>query len=254
MGAVVLAVLAGPLGHLILPTSTSAQCPITLPAWQVAYTVHSPPRRCKSIRIAPSILSHHVSKSHDFSSYLQFYYRQTACATRFTSSSTMSRFFPHSPYAEDQPLHHTVLMIHTIYRGFQTGAVAGAVSGTVRHFVRRTSPLLLSTTLLRSVGTGALIGAGFLAIATPARMWGKEEVEWQDRSWRLLENERQMEVDDFSLVGTILGTGALALAVRRGTLPRTGWRSQLGAAGGGSLAGTMVYMIYRYGYMGDKGD
>jgi len=69
-----------------------------------------------------------------------------------------------------------------------------------------------------------------------------------------LENERQMEVDDFSLAGTILGTGALALAVRRGRLPRSEWKSGLGVAGAGSLAGTMGYMIYRYGYLGDKGD
>ena len=63
-----------------------------------------------------------------------------------------------------------------------------------------------------------------------------------------------MEVDDFSLAGTILGTGALAVAVRRGRIPRAGWEKGLGAAGAGSLVGTMGYMIYRYGYLGDEGD
>ncbi len=85
------------------------------------------------------------------------------------------------------------------------------------------------------------------------RMWGREEIEWKDRSWRLLENERQMEVDDFSLVGTVLGVGALGVAVRRGKVPSATWREASGSAGAGSLAGTMAYMLYRYGYLGDDG-
>lgn len=166
----------------------------------------------------------------------------------------MSRFFPHTAYAEDQPLYRTVLMTHVTYRGLQTGAFVGAVSSTIRHLLRRSTPLLFSTRLVQSMGIGTLIGAGFLAVATPIRMWGKEEIEWRDRSWRLLENERQMEVDDFSLGGMVLGVGALALAVRRGKIPKAGWKEGLGAAGSGSLVGTVAYMVYRYGYLGDKGE
>ena len=32
----------------------------------------------------------------------------------------MSRFFPHTPYAEDQPLGHSILTVHVLTRGFPT--------------------------------------------------------------------------------------------------------------------------------------
>lgn len=35
-----------------------------------------------------------------------------------------------------------------------------------------------------------------MAVAVPARMWGREEIEWQDRSWRLLENKGQVEWEE----------------------------------------------------------
>lgn len=160
----------------------------------------------------------------------------------------MSRFFPHPPYAEDQPLSRTILWSHTIYRGFQTGAFLGLTTHIVCQYIFRRP-----SSLLRLTGNGALISGAFLALVTPMRMWGREEIEWKDRSWRLLENERQMEVDDFSLVGTVLGVGALGVAVRRGKVPSATWREASGSAGAGSLAGTMAYMLYRYGYLGDDG-
>ena len=32
----------------------------------------------------------------------------------------------------------------------------------------------------------AVWGMGLLALGLVGRMWGREEVEWKDRSWRLL--------------------------------------------------------------------
>jgi hypothetical protein len=50
-------------------------------------------------------------------------------------TSKMSRYFPHSAYAEDQPMAHTILGVHVLTRNFTTGAiVGGAVSGVRRLF------------------------------------------------------------------------------------------------------------------------
>ncbi|VUC22667.1 unnamed protein product, partial [Clonostachys rosea] len=39
----------------------------------------------------------------------------------------MSRFFPHPPYAEDQPLYHTILTTHVLTRGLTTGSIIGSL-------------------------------------------------------------------------------------------------------------------------------
>jgi hypothetical protein len=41
---------------------------------------------------------------------------------------------------------------------------------------------------------GAVIGTAAMAVMLPYYMYGREVVEWQDRSWRLLANEGQVEV------------------------------------------------------------
>lgn len=86
--------------------------------------------------------------------------------------------------------------------------------------------------------------------ALAARMWGREEIEWSDRSWRLLENEGQKEVDDWSLAGTV--AGALVTA-RRTTASQAGRGLQmLGGSGAGSMVGVVGYMVWRYGVHGGQ--
>lgn len=77
------------------------------------------------------------------------------------------------------------------------------------------------------------------------RMHGREEIEWKDRSWRLLENRGQVEVDEWSLPGTVVG--AVVGVVRRG-----GWVRAVGAAGCGSLVGVAWYIGWRYGVNGGR--
>lgn len=84
-----------------------------------------------------------------------------------------------------------------------------------------------------------------MAIMLPARMWGRERIEWQDRSWRLLENRGQLAVDDWSLGGTVLGV--VGMALRRQTGDLLGWRSVMGGAGLGNIAGVFGYFGWRYG-------
>ncbi|RFU29574.1 hypothetical protein B7463_g6792, partial [Scytalidium lignicola] len=84
---------------------------------------------------------------------------------------------------------------------------------------------------------------GFLAVGLPIMMRGKEEIEWQDRAWRLCENEGQMSMDDSTYVG--MGVGAVASAAmgmgKRGqaVMAASGWRGRVGVVGVGALVGTV---------------
>ncbi len=167
----------------------------------------------------------------------------------------MSRLWAHPPYAEDQPYAHTILATHVLFRGFQSGAIIGPIIGTGRHLLllrRSPSPSLtppFTTTILRSTGTGATIATGVLAVGLIARMWGREEIEWKDRSWRLLENKGQLEVDAWSVAG--VGAGAIAL-VTSSWGKEAGWRVQVGSCGMGATVGVLGYMIWRHGIKGGK--
>lgn len=114
----------------------------------------------------------------------------------------MSRFWPHTPYAEDQPFAVPILTTHVLSRGFQSGALLGPIAGTAAYYfskLPRAGGQSFSTTLLRTTGLTSLASVGLMTAALVARMHGKEHIEWADRSWRLLENKGQVEVDDWSL-------------------------------------------------------
>jgi hypothetical protein len=157
----------------------------------------------------------------------------------------MSRLFPRPSHAEDQPYAHTILALHVLSRGFAVGAGVASVSYSVRRLVRP-SP---SLSLLRSSGNGAVIGTGLLALALVGRMWGREEIEWKDRSWRLLWNRGQAEVDEWWAGGAVAG-GLGAVVVRKGAAAAGGWRAVVGGMGLGSLLGMMGHAGWRYGVKG----
>ncbi|KAJ8097231.1 hypothetical protein POJ06DRAFT_241230 [Lipomyces tetrasporus] len=172
----------------------------------------------------------------------------------------MSRLFPHTAYAEDQPYYKTILASHVLYRGFQTGSALGMVIGLSRSLLgpvlggKATSPFkngaFIFSAVQRSTGVGAVIGTGMLAVTLPMLMMGKEEIEWKDRSWRLLENQGQMEVDDWSLTGAVAGAAIMTVHSQSGELRR--WRTVVGGSGIGSLAGVIGYLVWRYGIHGGK--
>ena len=117
---------------------------------------------------------------------------------------------------------------------------------------RRNSParLVSLAAIVRSTGVGAAVGTGLMAVALPLRMWGREEIEWKDRSWRLLENKGQVEVDTWSTSGAV--AGAAAVMLRNRGLGGLGWRTVMGSAGMGSVVGIGGYMGWRYGVNGGK--
>lgn len=173
----------------------------------------------------------------------------------------MSRYFPHSDYPEDQPLPHTVLWTHILYRGFQTGAFLGmpvvAAQTTMSSLFSSdaTSRALsaLRASALETTGKGAFVGMALMVPATFGRMYGREEIEWQDRSWRILENRGQLETDDWSLAGTALGAAWVARRDAGSVLGRSTRTLRLaGGAGIGSLVGVLGYMGWRYGVHGGK--
>ncbi|KAB5545549.1 hypothetical protein GE09DRAFT_1243229 [Coniochaeta sp. 2T2.1] len=185
----------------------------------------------------------------------------------------MFRLFPQPPaYAEDQPLSHTILTWHVLSRGFALGSGFGSLTYLVRRYILKPNP---SLSLLRSSGTGSLVGTGLLTLALLGRMRGRDEIEWKDRSWRLLWNRGQREVDDFWLGGLVLGGGVVAVAARGGAetgrgkgggggkgvwtvvqrgVRGTGWKGVVGGMGLGALGGMLVQSGWRYGVRGGFGE
>ncbi|KAF9889463.1 hypothetical protein FE257_007365 [Aspergillus nanangensis] len=152
----------------------------------------------------------------------------------------MSQFFPQTEYAEDQPLARTILTTHVLNRGFQAGSAVGLLSGSLIPIFKRQSSTFPAL-LLRSTGIGGCVGTGLISLSLAARMWGAEEIEWKDRSWRLQHNAGQVAVDRWSQPGAVIG-GALAVAFRR---PGGGVLPVLGGAGWGALVGAVGGVLFR---------
>jgi len=160
----------------------------------------------------------------------------------------MTSFVAHTDHAEDQPHAHGILTFHVLRAGAAAGSIVSAATATL-------ATLYYGPRTLRAFGSrlvghsarGIVYGTLFGGLALAGRMWGREEVEWQDRSWRLLENRGQMELDNWLLAGSGLGAATALVALQRGALVKV-----LGGAGVGATAGTIGYMGWRYGVNGGK--
>lgn len=77
------------------------------------------------------------------------------------------------------------------------------------------------------------------------RMWGKDEIEWKDRSWRLMENRSQRETDNWLIGGSVAGVSTALLMARRGRLPLalSTFNTTMGGAAIGSFAGMAGFII-----------
>ncbi|KAG4035418.1 hypothetical protein MFRU_001g01870 [Monilinia fructicola] len=169
----------------------------------------------------------------------------------------MSHLWPHPPYAEDQPYPHLILWTHILTRAPPTSAFLTPLLKTSTHTLQKLhllpppkAPLPIPTPtphvlLLRATGANTLTISGILVLATIARMYGREEIEWKDRSWRLLENRGQRECDAWMYVG--MAAGGL-MGLRR----NWEWRVRVGSLGLGSAVGVLGYLGWRYGVKGGK--
>ncbi|KAI8805000.1 hypothetical protein BJ742DRAFT_822297 [Cladochytrium replicatum] len=88
-------------------------------------------------------------------------------------------------------------------------------TGTILSTTVRKFRVPLFTALLRN--NAAALAAGLVAgvVMTEGRMQGKETIEWQDRSWRLLNSAKQNAVDDGIYSGAAAGALVAAVATRR---------------------------------------
>ncbi|KAI1262556.1 hypothetical protein F5Y18DRAFT_153398 [Xylariaceae sp. FL1019] len=162
----------------------------------------------------------------------------------------MSRYFPHTAYAEDQPLAKTILTTHIETRAIATGTiVGGAIYGAkdAMQRIRKSKPapsltVPRSHVFLRYAGSSTLWTLGFVSVGLVGRFWGKEEIEWKDRSWRLLENKGQLAVDDWTYPAMAAGLAATAFLKRP-----VGWVAMVGSVGTGSVVGMLGYMGWRHG-------
>jgi len=173
----------------------------------------------------------------------------------------MTSLFPHPPYAEDQPSAHTILYLHTTRAGAMAGTFIALLTAPTAHLVSqyrypKSSPTVVSTThtaptfLLNRVLThssrGLLLGALFGAAATFAHMRDREEIEWQDRTWRLLENKGEVRTDWVALGGSGVGALMAGEAIRRGlVVGMSGRMAVFGGAGLGMATG-VGYMVSTY--------
>ncbi|KAM3457533.1 hypothetical protein MY3296_000965 [Beauveria thailandica] len=191
----------------------------------------------------------------------------------------MSRYFPHTAYAEDQPLARTILATHVATRAVTVGTLLGitltgartiipALRPRVEQQQSQQRPPFAAARLLRSCAGSILATLGVAGVGLAVRMWGRDDIEWRDRSWRLLESKGQLETDDWTYGGMGAATATALVMVRArtkakarakaGKLPAAaaaavlGWRGVVGAAGLGSVGGMMGYLGWRYGVNGGR--
>ncbi|CUS13837.1 unnamed protein product [Tuber aestivum] len=159
----------------------------------------------------------------------------------------MDRFVPHPDYAEDQPYSRTILTTHVLHRGANVGAAFGALYGAARYGLSaHARKLPLATSMVQASGVGVVLATGVAALALSGRMYGRQGIEWQDRSWRLLENRPQNGIDEWSASGALVG-GVLG-GVKEGLR----WKGITGSAGIGSVVGIAGWAVYNK--MGGRGE
>lgn len=170
----------------------------------------------------------------------------------------MSRYFPHTSFAEDQPLAKTILTTHVATRAVTTGTIIGMGITLTRQLIpslRSKSTKPFATRLLATTSVSILYTLGICGVGLVGRMWGREDIEWQDRSWRLLESKGQVEVDDWTYQGMAAASATALVGKLRApesAVATMGWKGLVGAAGLGSVGGVMGYMAWRYGVNGGK--
>lgn len=161
----------------------------------------------------------------------------------------MDFFFAPAAYAEDQANSKIILGVHVLHRGFNLGSMLGigaSLATMTFQKMRSTSGLIhiyspLSNTI-QFASKGGIYGVGLGAIMLAGRMYDKDLIEWQDRSWRLLNHSTQIQTDEFSLVGAIIGYNLQT--VYRSTYPKAP-RALFGGAAMGSSAAIVAMLAYR---------
>jgi hypothetical protein len=154
----------------------------------------------------------------------------------------MDSIFPQAVYAEDQKNSKAILYLHVMRASAMSFTFFGFFRFPValaRAQVRKTPvdwPAIVARTL-QSSGRAFALGSALGALATWGRMRGKQEIEWQDRAWRILGNKGEMKTDWTTVGGMGAGAVASVVAARRGVIPISVGAAVLGGASLGSGIG-----------------
>jgi hypothetical protein len=154
----------------------------------------------------------------------------------------MDSLFQETSYAEDQKNAHSILYLHVMRASSMSftfiSLLRFPLSLVVARYNRRPIDMpKLVARILQSSGWAFALGTAVGALATWGRMRGREEMEWQDRAWRILENKGENQTDWVTMGGVGAGTVAGVLAARRGAIPASVGNAMLGGAGVGSSIG-----------------
>lgn len=145
----------------------------------------------------------------------------------------MNTLFSQAQYEEDQQYAHEILTLHVLSRGYAMGAFASVVPVYASRFTRYRLSLPKSATI------GSLIGIGAMTLALRGRMTDRTEIEWQDRSWRILQNQSQVKTDWTMLGGAVVGA---AVGATRTSFPHSRVWMITGGASLGAAVGLMAGM------------
>jgi hypothetical protein len=159
----------------------------------------------------------------------------------------MNSLFKKEGYAEDQRNAHAILYLHVMRASAMTFSFVSALGAPISLLVSRShqQSIKINALILRTLvysGRGLVLGTVAGALMTWGQMRGKEKIEWQDRSQRILGNEGEVQTDWEVLGAASVGAAAGVVAARRGAIPLNVGQAALGGAGVGFSSG-ILYMI-----------
>ena len=159
----------------------------------------------------------------------------------------MTSLFSHPTFAEDQPYAHAILYLHVMRASAMSFSFLSLSELPVLIAVSRyrQMPIDYTALLSRTVnisGRSLVLGTAAGALMTWGRMRGREEIEWKDRSWRILENKGEVKTDWVTFGGAGVCAIVAALAAKKGILYPSVANAALGGAGVGMASG-VPYMI-----------
>jgi hypothetical protein len=159
----------------------------------------------------------------------------------------MDSMFKKEQYAEDQKNARSILYLHVARASAMSLAFVSVVGVPISLLVSRNrqpkvdQKSLIARSILYS-GRGLVLGVAGGALMTWGHMRGREEIEWQDRAQRILDNKGEVQTDWETLGAASVGAVAGVVAARRGALPVSVTQAALGGAGIGSSSG-VLYML-----------
>jgi hypothetical protein len=159
----------------------------------------------------------------------------------------MTSLFPHPPYAEDQLYARSILYLHVMRASAMSFSFFSLLQFPISILAAqsRKTPVdynIIISRTLKTAGRGLVLGTAAGAVMTWGRMRGREEIEWKNRSWRVLENDGEVKTDWVTLGAAGGGAVGAVIAARSGRIPVSVGSAMLGGAGVGMGTG-VPYMV-----------